>query len=558
MGDGQPVFTRVANGGLLSVQTTLTGARESILELDGGRVEAAQIVTEGEIRGSGTIVADVTSRNKTVVGSSAGLLTINGDFIQTASASLAMEVAGGGGVAGVDYDQLIVRDVASFQGPIDVTLLSDFTPAKDDSFELIRYGSLQFGTPGVPPPLNLPQLTGELFWSSNFGPQALTITVVPEPPSFPILALCGLTLCVVWRLRRKASLASAVVGLLAVLCPPTLLAESITVEQGAQVTRPTAVTVNAGEAITVRDASRLDLQNSLTVDGGTVRVESQGRFNTATLAGQTVLKGGNAHATVDGGSIWNVGGPFVIGETGDAHLTISGGGHVHSGFNGSLTEISTRFDAGDSMGTALVTGAGSLWDVRGGLRMGRGTFSIFDGGAVSVDSYVEFSRPLRRGPIEVNVSGPGSTWTIREYVDMIETDHDIILSDQAQIRSGTSGGRTHFSGLRSGPPGSAVVTGIGTRWQMGGGFWPQRTNVLVTDGASIVASGWADINAATLSIRAGATVSFGDYMTVGGDSRSTLDVSGPLSRLTVTNELSTGVFSTTESHLNMVLSNNLR
>jgi hypothetical protein len=69
---------------------------------------------------------------------------------------------------------------------------------------LIRYDSLQFGTPGIPPPVNLPPLTGDLFWSSNFGPQSLTITVVPEPPSFVIIAISALAVLVIWRMRRKA------------------------------------------------------------------------------------------------------------------------------------------------------------------------------------------------------------------------------------------------------------------------------------------------------------------------------------------------------------------
>ncbi len=209
MGVGDvPATMRVANGGLLSVGTTFFGGTRSVLELAGGSVEAAEIVMNGEIRGGGMIVADLTSQSRLAVGNSAGQLSIGGDFTQLAGASLAMELAGRGGVPGIDFDQLVVRDAALLRGRIDVTLLNNFAPAKGDSFNLIRYGSLQFATPGVPPPLNLPSLTGDLLWSSNFGPQALTITVVPEPSTWILaaFALVGFLASSWYAILRRRSL----------------------------------------------------------------------------------------------------------------------------------------------------------------------------------------------------------------------------------------------------------------------------------------------------------------------------------------------------------------
>lgn len=197
-----PVTTRITNGGLLSVTGSIESRPGGVLIIDGGRVEAQSISSDVEIRGSGTIQSDVTSHGQTVVGSSAGLLTIGGDFTQTPTASLAMELAGHGGVAGVDFDRLVVQDVATLSGHIDVSPLGGFTPALGDSFELIRYGSFQFGNPdGLAPELRLPTLAPELGWQSNFGPNALTISVqaIPEPAS---LASVFIGVIVLFGIRR--------------------------------------------------------------------------------------------------------------------------------------------------------------------------------------------------------------------------------------------------------------------------------------------------------------------------------------------------------------------
>ncbi len=192
----------IANGGILITGEPIAGT--VTINLTNGQIGPSGTNTNGEIRGSGLIVGNVTARNKVTVGNSAGLLTIQGGYEQTSLASLAMELGGPGGVVGTDYDQLVVRDLARLFGPIDVALINNYTPTKGDSFDLIRYGSVQFDSRTGPPPLNLPSLTGDLFWSSNFGPQALTITVVPEPSSFAN-GPCALALLAAFRLRHSAA-----------------------------------------------------------------------------------------------------------------------------------------------------------------------------------------------------------------------------------------------------------------------------------------------------------------------------------------------------------------
>ena len=199
-----PVTTRIADGGLLSVSGDIESRSGGVLILNGGRVEAGSIGSDVQIRGDGVIDADVTSAGATIVGGSTGLLTIGGDFTQTPTASLLLELAGRGGVVGVDFDQLVVEDVATLSGSIDVSLLDNFRPALGDSFTLVRYGSVQFGNAGgVSPELRLPTLDSGLVWQPDFGPEALTISVqaVPEPTA-ALLAVVGLLATWIWGSKR--------------------------------------------------------------------------------------------------------------------------------------------------------------------------------------------------------------------------------------------------------------------------------------------------------------------------------------------------------------------
>ncbi len=198
----------VRDGGKVQLGGDFAAATSAHIVLSDGQIQANRVRTDGEIVGNGVFVADVEARNKVTVGNSAGLLTVQGDYIHSSSASLAMELAGPGSVAGVDFDQLVVRDLARLVGPINVALINNYTPAKGDSFDLIRYGSVQFDSRTGPPPLNLPSLTGDLFWSSNFGPQSLTITVVPEPSGFVFMITCVVGFYIA--LRRFAAAAETI------------------------------------------------------------------------------------------------------------------------------------------------------------------------------------------------------------------------------------------------------------------------------------------------------------------------------------------------------------
>ena len=72
-------------------------------------------------------------------GNSPGMLSITGDYTQTAAGSFAAEI--GGLLQGIEYDFLNVSGIATLDGLLDITLFDDgkgdFKPKRGDSFDIL-------------------------------------------------------------------------------------------------------------------------------------------------------------------------------------------------------------------------------------------------------------------------------------------------------------------------------------------------------------------------------------------------------------------------------------
>jgi len=123
----------VFEGGFL--QTT------GVTRLNGGDIAAnAPLEIQGGIlSGSGTIGASVVNAGQLAPGASAGLLRITGDYTQTSSGRLSVEL--GGSIAGTSFDQLQISGSASLNGTLNVSTINGFRPAFGDSFRVLTFAS---------------------------------------------------------------------------------------------------------------------------------------------------------------------------------------------------------------------------------------------------------------------------------------------------------------------------------------------------------------------------------------------------------------------------------
>src|SRR4029453_17308368 len=111
--------------------TTLSGgAISSTTPLD---------IQGGTITGIGVASASLANGGHAVPRLSIGTLGLTGNFTQSATGNLDVQI--GGRIAGTEYDQVTVSGTATYAGALNVTLANGFVPAGGDSFTLMTYAS---------------------------------------------------------------------------------------------------------------------------------------------------------------------------------------------------------------------------------------------------------------------------------------------------------------------------------------------------------------------------------------------------------------------------------
>jgi T5SS/PEP-CTERM-associated repeat protein len=149
-------------------------------------------------------------------------------------------------------------------------------------------------------------------------------------------------------------------------------------------------------------------------NGGTVVSGLDGQRSRVSGGGGSPNDGSSAIIS-GAGSRWLVNGDFEIGDSGEAHLTIEGGGQVISGVNGDRTRVYGGGGRSEPATTATVRGQGSYWQIGGDFVVGGGgeaKLSVLDGGRVLSglrgDSVVVSADGENAS---VTVDGVGSSWS---------------------------------------------------------------------------------------------------------------------------------------------------
>ena len=98
------------------------------------------VINNGHVGGNGRVNASLQNQAGGTVspGTSAGTLTVDGNYTQDAGATLAIEL--GGSTAGT-FDALNVGGIASLNGTLNVSLADGFVPSVGDSFQILSAGS---------------------------------------------------------------------------------------------------------------------------------------------------------------------------------------------------------------------------------------------------------------------------------------------------------------------------------------------------------------------------------------------------------------------------------
>ncbi|WP_199291004.1 Ig-like domain-containing protein, partial [Anabaena sp. FACHB-1250] len=136
-----------ANLGNLNFSNSYTHNNANLV-LKGGTVTFSNAlnINGGSIEGNGSINIGVTNSGllnpRYVSNTEFGRLTINGDYTETNSASINIQL--GGSTAGTNFDQVDINGNATFDGTLNVSLLNNFTPTLGSTFDVLTYDSLSF------------------------------------------------------------------------------------------------------------------------------------------------------------------------------------------------------------------------------------------------------------------------------------------------------------------------------------------------------------------------------------------------------------------------------
>ena len=144
--------TAVIQNGILwtGVGATITNLPGATLDIQGdfafNNDGSATLNNQGTLTksaGSGTASINMALVNSGSVGVQSGALHFGGDFTQTATGVLWVEI--GGQIPIIEYDQYTIAGAAALDGILDVTLTGGFTPGSGDSFEVMNFASYTGG-----------------------------------------------------------------------------------------------------------------------------------------------------------------------------------------------------------------------------------------------------------------------------------------------------------------------------------------------------------------------------------------------------------------------------
>ena len=105
--------------------------------VNGSLVASTVTVSGGTLNGSGTITSGLTNNGGIVApGNSPGIITVNGNYSQSSSGALSIEV--GGTTVGTQYDQLAVNGTVTLGGDLILTGINSFTPTAGNTFVILK------------------------------------------------------------------------------------------------------------------------------------------------------------------------------------------------------------------------------------------------------------------------------------------------------------------------------------------------------------------------------------------------------------------------------------
>ncbi len=175
----------VESGGAVTVADLIKLWAGGSIILDGGTITVGagpaenaantlRVRPAGTLAGDGTIQGNVANDGLIAPGTSTGILTVDGDYAQSAEGTLLVELAGG---APGQFDALAISGAALVDGTLDVDLSGGFVPQFGDAFGVIASPSLE----GTFQAIMTPPISFGLHWTVAYNSLGVVLTVATIP-----------------------------------------------------------------------------------------------------------------------------------------------------------------------------------------------------------------------------------------------------------------------------------------------------------------------------------------------------------------------------------------
>jgi len=113
------------------------------LDLNGGSMTAGNLSIAGLLKGNGTVNGNVSNSGTVAPGASPGTINIVGNYTQSPTGVLQLEI--GGTSPGAGHDQLVISGNASLDGTLLISQFGSFAPGLLDRFQAITTGGTVSG-----------------------------------------------------------------------------------------------------------------------------------------------------------------------------------------------------------------------------------------------------------------------------------------------------------------------------------------------------------------------------------------------------------------------------
>jgi hypothetical protein len=161
-------IVNIQSGAAFSTGTSAYTQSAGTTTVDGTLTAANVNINGGSLNGAGTIIGYLTNAAVVIPGDPTGTLSIQGNYTQTATGALDINLAGPGA-----YGALAVSGTATLAGTLNISLTNGYRPAVGASFTILTFGkrSGDFGTE------NGLNLGNGLFFVPSYLGDALTLVL---------------------------------------------------------------------------------------------------------------------------------------------------------------------------------------------------------------------------------------------------------------------------------------------------------------------------------------------------------------------------------------------